>query len=131
MLAFVLAGLVLASLSDLYFWRNIVLGLAAAASAITSIGIINSKVIAPYLAKPLANALQKELSEMVEAIVLSDPITLQIEEVVEEVVARESGVLIQHIMEMKEEMRLMSFRLSQVEQRQISQHAENRGDGVE
>lgn len=107
------------------FWRNVVLVLAGIASVVTSIGIINSKVIAPLIAKPLANALKKELGELIEATILSDPLMAQFGEHIEEVVARESGLIVHEVALVKADIRALKVRLGQLEDLQIRFHEEN------
>jgi len=109
------------------FWRNVVLILAGIASVITSLGIINAKVIAPLIAKPLANALKKELSELIEVTMLSDPLMAQFGEHIEEVVARESATIVTQIATMQGNMEELRYRLEQLEHLQLRLHAENKG----
>lgn len=64
-----------------------ILGMIAA--VIIAIGIIHTKVVAPWIAKPVAKAVKNELIDAVEAIILSDLIQDGLKETIEEHVTHE------------------------------------------
>lgn len=90
------------------------LGLAAVlgsvAAIITSVSVIWSRTVGPYLAKPIAKAIRHELTEAVEIIFADSPVIHEhIREVTQEVVAKESAVIVAHLRDHEE-------RLSRIEE---------------
>lgn len=67
------------------------------AGLILSIGIINTRFVAPFLARPLAKALRSELTETIEAILLSDAVMAQFNEQIEEVVVKNTQPIVQEL----------------------------------
>lgn len=80
---------------DLSTWQTIVAFFVSVASLVAALAVINSKFVAPYLAKPIAKAVKNELTEFVEvAFVGSEVLHEHIKETTEEIVGREMKVLI-------------------------------------
>lgn len=69
--------------------KNVAAVLGAIAVIIAAIGTIHVKITGPWIARPVAKAIKHELSDLVEVIVLSDPIQQLFKEAAEEVVAHE------------------------------------------
>lgn len=69
--------------------RNVAAILGIMASIVVSVGIIHTKAIGPWVAKPIAKAIRHELTDAVEAIILSDLIQHLLTEQIEEVVTHE------------------------------------------
>lgn len=99
-----------AFIGDVDFWRNAAAGLGIIATAIVSIGIIYSRFFSPFLARPLASALRKELGEEVLIIIGSD----EVQHVIQETVSSEMGVVIDHLMDVSERLEVVEVRTAAI-----------------
>lgn len=69
-------------------WKNVAAVLGVIASIIAALGVIHSKVIAPWIAKPVAKAVRGEMVEFVEIVFLeSDVLREHVREITEETIA--------------------------------------------
>jgi hypothetical protein len=77
--------------STFEFVRAVAAVLGVIATIVGSIAVIWGKAAGPWIAKPISRAIRRELTEAVEAIILSDLIQSHIRESTEESVAAELG----------------------------------------
>lgn len=103
--------LLLAAIIDLEFWKTIAAGLGIVAAALTALGIIHQKAISPWIAKPVAKALQRELEDQIELILFGDKMMDQLKEVIQEQVVEGNTVVVEMLKEHE-------HRLDSIEQNQ-------------
>lgn len=86
-------------ITELDFWKNIAAVLGVIAAALVSLGVIHQKAISPWIAKPVAKALQRELEDQVELILFGDKMMEQLKEVVQEQVVEGNTVVVEMLKE--------------------------------
>lgn len=84
---------------------------------LVSAGIIHARVIGPWVAKPVAKAIRHELSEAVEAIILSDLIQGHIKEHTEEIVAHEMVQVMRVLAEYDDKITTLDTKVDNVHER--------------
>lgn len=72
------------------WWQQLAAIIISVGAVVSALAVINAKVIAPWIAKPIARAVRHELTEFVEIVFVDSHVLHEhIREVTEEVIASE------------------------------------------